>query len=96
MNNRILVNLLTILTSFFYYFNFRNSFWNKMSINFKEKVKVNGYLVLDMQPIFQNHFKKYKNFFEFKTDGHWNDLAHLIIHKSLLNFFDRNNLLDAK
>lgn len=73
-----------------------DSFWNKMRIDFKKNAKENGYLILDMQLIFQNHFKKYKNFFEFKTDGHWNDLAHSIIHKSLLNFFDRNNLLDAK
>ena len=41
-------------------------------------------------------YKKDKNFFEFKTDGHWNDLAHSVIHQSLLHFFDHNNLLDEK
>jgi hypothetical protein len=73
-----------------------NSFWNKMRIDFKKKAKVNGYLVLDMQPIFKNHFKKNNQFFEFKKDGHWNDLAHSVIHQSLLDFFDLNNLFDEK
>lgn len=42
--------------------------------------------IIDMEPIFKNHFNKNNQIFEFPTDAHWNEIAHGLVAK---NFMDK-------
>ena len=42
-----------------------------------------GYVVIDMQPIFMNHYKTNGNRFEFPNDFHWNSLGHELFADAL-------------
>jgi hypothetical protein len=35
-----------------------------------------GFEIVDMQPVFLKHYRKYGQRFEFPNDGHWNSLGH--------------------
>jgi len=42
-----------------------------------------GYEIIDMQPVFINHYKKNSLRFEFEIDGHWNQLGHKLVAKQI-------------
>ena len=48
-----------------------------------EEYRSRGYEVIDMQPIFRDHYKKYGKRFEFPTDGHWNALGHGVVFEAI-------------
>ena len=50
---------------------------------FIEKAKQNGFIVIDMFPIFEKYYKIYKARFEFPTDAHWNEVGHYVVYKAL-------------
>lgn len=43
-----------------------------------------GYQVIDMQPVFVEHFRRFGRRFEFEADTHWNALAHQLFFETLL------------
>ncbi len=50
---------------------------------FINKAKSYGFTVIDMEPVFSDHFKKHKQKFEFSNDRHWNSLGHEIVSKEI-------------
>ena len=62
---------------------FENSYFGKMRNHFIKVAKRKGYNIIDMKPVFSNHYSKHKQRFEFKTDGHWNALAHQLVSEEL-------------
>lgn len=54
----------------------RGSFVDGMRMYFMKKASAMGYEIIDMQPVFINHFKEYGKRFEYPSDGHWNSLGH--------------------
>ena len=61
-----------------------NSFWYKIREYFMYKANAQGFEFIDMQKDFYQEYKKNKEFFEFKTDTHWNHTGHKAVTKSIL------------
>ncbi len=59
------------------------SFFGKVRKYFIDKAKQNGYQVVDMLPVFLEHYRSHKRRFEFPTDGHWNELGHKLVAREL-------------
>jgi hypothetical protein len=43
------------------------------------KAQAGGFEVIDMQPRFLEHYRRYGQRFEFATDNHWNPLGHAVV-----------------
>jgi len=46
---------------------------------FIAKAQADGFEVIDMQPRFLDHYRRYGEKFEFATDRHWNPLGHTVV-----------------
>ncbi|MBF0292870.1 MAG: hypothetical protein HQK86_12020 [Nitrospinae bacterium] len=62
---------------------FAGAYFPVMREYFIQQAKARGFTVVDMQPVFVEHYKKHGQRFEYKTDGHWNGLAHGLAAKAL-------------
>ena len=62
-----------------------NSFWSKMRVYFSNHESMKNFTLIDMQDYFIKHYNDNELKFEYKTDGHWNDLAHSLVFKNLIN-----------
>jgi len=63
------------------------SYFNEMRSFMKELAIVYDVKYIDMDPVFRDDFAIYKKSFQFPTDGHWNEYAHNLAAKELLNEF---------
>ncbi len=74
-------------------FDVKKSFWFKMRSHFSKKIDNEKYKLIDMQDPFKEHYKNNKIRFEYKTDGHWNNLAHQLVFEQLKKHIDltKNN-----
>ncbi|HKS04795.1 MAG TPA: hypothetical protein VJR92_00655 [Gemmatimonadaceae bacterium] len=52
------------------------SYFAIMRSYFVETARAAGFEVIDLQPVFAQHFAREAKRFEFPTDGHWNGMAH--------------------
>ncbi len=52
------------------------SFFSKMRKYFITAARAQGYEVIDMHPVFKDHYRQHTQRFEFPTDNHWNGLGH--------------------
>ena len=43
-----------------------------------------GYEIIDLQPIFSEHYRQHHQRFEFRHDAHWNSLAHRLLGDAIL------------
>lgn len=59
------------------------SYFATMRRYFKSQAQKGGYNVVDMQPIFLNHYEQHGERFEFPTDQHWNALGHKLVADSI-------------
>ena len=50
---------------------------------FTKKAKSYGFTVIDMEPVFTNHYQNNKQTFQFSNDGHWNSLGHEIVSQEI-------------
>ena len=50
---------------------------------FEKQALAFGYEVLNMQPIFIERNRLDNSRFEFKTDGHWNELGHALVAEKI-------------
>ena len=64
------------------------SFFSKMRVKVKNEIKKYDFKIIDMDPIFRKHYKTNKIKFEFKTDGHWNSLAHKLVAREVIKALD--------
>ena len=55
---------------------------------FINKAKSYGFTVIDMEPVFSNHYQKNKQKFEFSNDGHWNSIGHKVVSKEIAKRLD--------
>ena len=55
---------------------------------FVDKAKSYGFTVIDMEPVFSDHYQWHKQKFEFSNDGHWNSLGHEIVSKGIAKEFN--------
>ena len=69
------------------------TFFGIMKNYFREHVLEKGYKVIDMEPVFLEHFKKFRTKFEFPTDGHWNEIAHKLVAEEIISSGFVDNLL---
>lgn len=62
------------------------SFFNRMRRYFIAVASARGYEVIDMHPLFREHFRQHGQRFEFPIDNHWNSLGHSVaaaaVHRS--------------
>ena len=72
------------------------SYWGRMRRRFTSVAKANGYEVIDMNPVFVEHFQQNGKRFEFETDGHWNSLGHQLVFEELMKSRLLNQLLHKK
>ena len=64
---------------------------------FVAKAYAHSYEVIDMDPIFAEHYRNYGGRFEFPTDSHWNELGHQIAADAVMRTQTiRNTLLTEK
>lgn len=61
----------------------KSEYFNTQRKYFIEKAKSYGFTVIDMEPVFSNHYQKHNQKFEFSNDGHWNSHAHKIVSKEI-------------
>ena len=61
----------------------KGSYFFLMRDFFMNYADLKGYEVIDMQPIFIAHYEQNGVKFEFKNDGHWNELGHRIVARSI-------------
>ena len=76
----------------------RGELWSDyvhFSYDYLEKICCNGnnYMVLDLYPVFENHYKINKTRFEWHYDWHWNKLANKLVFEAVKNsgFLENNN-----
>ena len=63
----------------------RDSYFNAMRDYLIEQSRKHLFEIVDMDVVFREHFQKYRQVFEFQTDGHWNGLAHGLAAEAVLN-----------
>lgn len=51
---------------------------------FIKKAKSYGFTVIDMKPIFSDHYIQNKQKFEFPNDKHWNSLGHKVVSQEII------------
>jgi len=61
----------------------KSEYFSKQRKYFIYKAKGFGFTVIDMEPVFADHYQKHKQKFEFPNDGHWNSLGHMIVSKEI-------------
>ena len=62
-----------------------NSFFSKMRNYFITRAHNHNHEVIDMYPIFVDHYGVHREKFEFPTDGHWNELGHRLAADAVLH-----------
>ena len=67
----------------------KKSYFGIMRDYFMSKAKEGGYTVIDMMPVFFEHYKKHHKRFEFPTDGHWNELGHKLVAMELKKILEK-------
>ena len=63
----------------------QGSFFDLMRNYLMSKAKKAGYEVIDMQPVFIDHYKSARKPFEFPSDAHWNELGHQLAAEQIIN-----------
>lgn len=61
------------------------SYYDQMRREFMSRAVSLGYIVLDMQRAFMEHYKVNSAKFEFPEDGHWNPLGHQLAAESIIS-----------
>lgn len=61
------------------------SYFDLMRNYLMTKAKDAGYEVIDMQPVFIDHYRSAGKRFEFPSDAHWNELGHQLAAEQILN-----------
>ena len=61
----------------------KSEYFAKQRKYFIDKARDYGFTIIDMEPIFSEHYQENKLRFEFSNDAHWNSLAHEIVSKQI-------------
>ena len=59
-----------------------------MRAKVKNEAQKYKFEIIDMDTIFRKHYKINREKFEFKSDGHWNTLAHGLVAKEIIKAID--------
>jgi hypothetical protein len=60
------------------------SYFELMRRYFAGQARKAGYEVIDLHPLFAEHFQKHGRPFEYPTDGHWNSLGHQVSFEAVV------------
>ena len=60
------------------------SYFSRMRNHFITRAQDYNHEVVDMYPIFVDHYSNHREKFEFPTDGHWNELGHRLAADAVL------------
>lgn len=60
-----------------------DSYFARMRRYFMDAAESMGHVVVDMQPIFSEHYRVHRSRFEHENDAHWNALAHELAAKAV-------------
>ena len=84
-------NIISIVDGRFYSNkkNYEDSFFSQIRESFFKQSKINNYSYIDLSKIFENDFQKTNRRFEFPKDSHWNELGHLIVGKTLIDYYNK-------
>ncbi|MBS0423272.1 MAG: SGNH/GDSL hydrolase family protein [Proteobacteria bacterium] len=66
---------------------FEKSYFGEMRRYFMEHASARNYNIIDMKPIFRNHFKKHGKRFDSIRDAHWNELGHTLVANALYELY---------
>ena len=61
----------------------RQGYGGRMRQYFMTHARRRGYHVVDMQPVFAEHYRVHRQRFEWPQDAHWNVLGHRVCHDAL-------------
>ena len=67
---------------------FESSYFAKMRRYFTKTARAKGYKVIDMKPVFADHFSQNGQYFEFEHDKHWNELGHQLVAEELYKYYN--------
>lgn len=65
-----------------------NSFFSRMRTKVKNEAQKYKFEIIDMDTIFREHYKINREKFEFKSDGHWNSVAHKLVAREVIKALD--------
>lgn len=60
-----------------------DSVWGRMRRYMADQAQSRGFVVIDMQPVFEKAYALEKKRFEFPTDSHWNGYAHGLLAEAI-------------
>ena len=60
------------------------SVWGRMRKYTADQARARGFVVIDMQPLFEHAYRRDGQRFEFPTDSHWNGRAHGILANAII------------
>ncbi len=69
------------------------SLWGRMRTHMADQAARRGFVVIDMQPIFEQAFARDSERFEFPTDSHWNGYAHGLLAEAVASKMPFNALI---
>ena len=69
--------------------NYKDSFFSLMRESFFTESIINRYDYIDLSEIFEDNFKVNNKRFESPRDSHWNELGHLIVGKTLIDYYNK-------
>ena len=61
----------------------QGSYFEIMRRYFLESVRDKGYKIIDMEPLFVDHYRKYGQRFEYIDHGHWNAIGHELVFEAI-------------
>ena len=61
------------------------TYFDRMRRAFQEKAEAQGYEVIDLDPVFFNHFRQDDGRFEYPNDNHWNPVAHVVVADAIMS-----------
>jgi hypothetical protein len=74
----------------------RQSFASIMREYLLQRASSEGFLTLDLHPVFEERYHNTKERFEFETDWHWNALGHRVAAENIRRLLIQRKLIETQ